>query len=384
MALECQADLFEIPEDILYFNCAAQGPAPRTAAEAGRRAIDRKARPWERARQNLPGEMERTRVQFAALINGDPECVALTGATSYGVAIAARNMRLQRGQSVLVLESQFPSNYYAWQRLAAAQGGTLRVVKRPDDGDWTSAVLEALSADTGIGLVTLPQVHWVDGGVLDLAAIAPAIHALGAGFVIDATQSIGAMPFDVVALDPDFVACSAYKWLLSPDQTGYLYVAPRHLDGEPVEHNHAGRIGDGPMTQGPGYGDRFKPGARRYDQGAADAMIHMPMAVAAMDAVLSWGVPEIGAYLAPLIDRIADHAEARGWGVPPKAHRSPHFIGLSVPHEVAFDLDVRLAGEGVYLSLRDGRIRIAPHLFNRVEQADALFVALDRHLRQAA
>ena len=70
--------------------------------------------------------------------------------------------------------------------------------------------------------------------------------------------------------------------------------------------------------------------------------------------------------------------------MPPKAHRSPHFIGLSVPHPVASDLDVRLAKEDVYLSLRDGRIRIAPHLFNRVEQVEALFAALDRHLRKAA
>ena len=384
MALDCQADLFEVPGHILYFNCAAQGPAPKRAADAGRRAVERKSRPWEKARQDLSAEMERTRVQFAALINGDPECVALTGATSYGIAIAARNMKLVRGQAILVLESQFPSNYYAWQRLAAARGGTLRVVKRLTDGDWTSAVLEALAADSNIGVVTLPQVHWVDGGVLDLARIAPAVHALGAGFVIDATQSIGAMPFDVASLDPDFVTCSAYKWLLSPDQTGYLYVAPRHLDGEPVEHNHAARVGTVPMTHGPGYGDRFKPGARRYDQGAADAMIHMPMAVAAMDQLLAWGVPEIGGYLAPIIDRIADQAELRGWSVPPKAHRSPHFIGLSVPHPVASDLDVRLAKEDVYLSLRDGRIRIAPHLFNRVEQVEALFAALDRHLRKAA
>jgi selenocysteine lyase/cysteine desulfurase len=138
------------------------------------------------------------------------------------------------------------------------------------------------------------------------------------------------------------------------------------------------------MTHGPGYGDRFKPGARRFDQGAADAMIHMPMAVAAMDELLGWGVPQIGAYLSPLIDLIADHAEHRGWSVPPKAHRSPHFIGLSLPHPVASDLDARLAAEGTYLSLRDGRIRIAPHVFNRVEQVEDLFAALDRQLRKAA
>jgi len=384
MTLGCQAHLFDLPEDILYFNCAAQGPAPKAATAAGHRGVDRKAHPWDPDRGSLPAEMERTREQFAALINAEADQIALSTATSYGIAIAANNLSIKPGQTILVLESQFPSNYYAWIRLARRDGGEIRVVRRPADGDWTAAVLEHLQPGAPVAIVTLPQVHWVDGGVLDLAAIADATHALGAAFVIDATQSIGAMPFDVQRLDPDFVACSAYKWLLSPDQTGYLYVAPRHLDGEPIEHNHQGRIGDTPMTHGPGYGDRYKAGARRFDQGAADSMIHVPMAVAAMDQILDWGVEAIAATLAPIVDRIAAQAEARGWAAPPKAHRSPHFIGLSLPFAVAADLDARLAAQGTYLSLRDGRIRISPYLYNTEDQVDRLFAVLDREVRSAA
>lgn len=384
MPLSCQLDAFDVPGDTLYFNCAAQGPAPRVAAEAGRRAIDRKARPWEPERQKLGAEMERCREQFGALIHTEADAIALTGATSYGIAIAARNLTLEPGAKVLVLESQFPSNYYAWQALARRSGGGIEVVRRPTDGDWTSAVLDALAERSAIGIVALPQVHWVDGAVLDLELIAPAVHALGAAFVLDATQSIGAMPLDVVKLDPDFVACSAYKWLLSPDQAGYLYVAPRNWNGEPIEFNHATRIGDGPMTLSPGYGETYRDGARRFDQGTADTMIHTPMSVAAMDLILDWTVPEIGAYLEPIVDQIADMAEERGWSAPPKAHRSRHFIGISLPYPVSPDLDARLASDGVYVSLRDGRIRIAPYLYNTVEQVGVLFGALDRAVKAAA
>lgn len=384
MPLACQADAFELPDDILYFNCASQGPAPRVAAEAGRRAVDRKARPWEPERQRLGAEMDRARAQFASLINADPSTIALTGATSYGVAIAARNLSLEAGGRILVLESQFPSNYYAWQRLADRRGGGLAVVRRPDGGDWTSAVLETLAADPRIGIVALPQVHWVDGGVLDLARIAPVVRDRGAAFVLDATQSIGAMPLDVAALDPDFLACSAYKWLLSPDQAGYLYVAPRHWEGEPLEYNHQVRIGDGPMSLTPGYGDRFLPGARRFDVGIADTMIHMPMACAAMELILGWGVERIAGYLEPITDRIAALAESRGWWVPPKPHRARHFTGITLPFPVAPDLDARLAAEGCYIALRDARIRVSPYLYNRVEQVDYLFDALDRAVRAAA
>lgn len=374
--------LFDLPDDVVYMNCAAQGPAPRAAAEAGRRAVDRKARPWEPERQNLAAEMTRARELFAGFLGAAGDDVAITTATSYAVAIAARNIRVEPGQAIVVLEAQFPSNLYAWQRLAERDGARMVVVPRPSDGDWTSAVLGRIGADTG--LVALPNVHWVDGGVLDLGPIADVAHAQGAAILIDATQSIGVLPLDIARIDPDYVACSAYKWLLSPDQSGYCYVAPRRQNGEPVEHNHAGRIGEGPMTLSPGYGARFKAGAQRFDQGAADAMIHTPMAVAAMEQIVAWGVDQVAEGIAPVVDRVADLALDRGWWVPPKPHRSPHFIGLRLPEPPAPDLADRLAAENIHVSLRDGRIRVAPYLFTRLEEVDTLFAALDRLVRRAA
>lgn len=374
--------LFDLSDDVVYMNCAAQGPAPRAAADAGRRAVDRKARPWEKERENLTAEMARARELFAGFIGASAADIALSTATSYAVATAANSITLDAGQTVLVLEGQFPSNLYAWQLLAERSGATVDVVPRPADGDWTSAVLDRLGPQTG--LVTLPNVHWVDGGVLDLIPIAEATHAQGAALFIDATQSIGVLPLDVARLDPDYVACSAYKWLLSPDQCGYLYVAPRRQHGLPVENNHAGRIGDGPMTLTPGYGARFQPGAKRFDQGAADSMIHMPMAVAAMEQIEAWGLDAIAGGISPVVDRIAEEAESRGWWVPPKAHRSPHFIGLALPQPPAPDLADRLAAENIHVSLRSARVRVAPYLFTLMEEVDTLFRALDRAVRAAA
>lgn len=378
MPIENQKHLFDLPDGVVYLNCAAQGPAPIAARDAGRRAVERKARPWEPERLRLADEMARCRELFAGFVGAGAGDIALTGATSYAMAVAAANVRIEPGQTVVMLEAQFPSNYYIWRRVAARDGGEVVIVPRPADGDWTSAVLDHLGPDTG--LVALPNVHWVDGGLIDLLPIAAAVHADGAVLVVDATQSIGAQPFDVRRVDPDFVACSAYKWLLSPDQSGYLYVAPRHQHGEPVEHNHATRIGDAPMTLSPGYGERFRQGAPRFDQGTADSMIHMPMAVAAMQQIAEWGVEAIAATLSPLVDRIADEAEARGWRVPPKPHRAPHFIGITLPEPPAPDLAERLAAGNVHVSLRDGRIRVSPYLFNGMEDVAALFAALDRNL----
>lgn len=378
MSLGSQKHLFDLPDGVVYMNCAAQGPAPIAARDVGRRAVDRKARPWDPERQKLGAEMERTRALFAGFIGATANDIALTGATSYGMAVAAANVRIERGQAIVMIEGQFPSNYYIWQRVAARDGGRVVIVPRPSDGDWTSAVLQHLGPDTG--LVALPNVHWTDGGVIDLVPVADAVHAIGAILVIDATQSIGVCPFDVGRIDPDYVACSAYKWLLSPDQAGYLYVAPRRQEGEPIEHNHATRIGDGPMTLSPGYGDRFKAGASRFDQGTADAMIDVPIAAASMEQITAWGVEAIAATMEPLIDAIADRAEERGWRVPPKAHRSPHFIGIKLGQTPELDLADRMAAEGVYVSLRDSRVRVAPYIFNDLSDVDVLFEVFDRQV----
>lgn len=96
------------------------------------------------------------------------------------------------------------------------------------------------------------------------------------------------------------------------------------------------------------------------------------------------GVEAIASGIEPIVDRIADEAANRGWGVPPKPYRSPHFIGLTLPEPPMPDLAERLAADNVHVSLRSGRVRVAPYLFNRVEEVEILFAALDRYVRSAA
>ena len=301
-----QKHLFDIPDGVTYLNCAAQSPSLKRSDEAGRRGLARKHHPWSPERANLDREIAEARHLFGALIGAPAETIALMTSTSYGAAIGAANLSVGRGQNVVVLANQFPSNYYAWQIVAERDGAKIVVVERPADGDWTRAVVERIDEQTG--LVALPNCHWMDGGALDLGVIAERVHAVGARFFIDATQSIGVKPLDVGILDPDFVACSGYKWLLSPDGVGFLYVAPSHLDGMPIENNHAGRIAESSMETGAGYGRDYVRGAARFDQGAADSMIHIPMAVAALEQISEWGVGAIEASLRPLVDEIAEAA----------------------------------------------------------------------------
>lgn len=265
--MECQRAAFDFADEgLCYLNSSYLGPLPLTARAAAADACDRQASPWAHL-AGKPGEqlssfyadVEDARAGFAALIGATADDIALTPATSYAMAVACKNLlpvgTLGPGDQVLVIEQQFQSNYYVWEEAATAAGAEMLVVSRPANFDWTTAILEALgysatspqtdctikaeaaSASTlrRIKLVTLPTVHWQDGSRLDLVTIGAACRAIGAKFVVDATQSAGAVPFDVSMVQPDFLTVSAYKWLLCPYGLAFLYASPDNQQGVPLE-----------------------------------------------------------------------------------------------------------------------------------------------------
>ncbi len=373
--LECQRHRFDVPRHIAYFNTAAFSPFLHTVAEAGRAAVDRRLRIWEVSSSELPDGADQARALFGRLINAEPDDIAVTPATSYGIAVAAANLDLAAGQNIVVLEDQFPSNYYIWVEKASAAGATMRVVSRPANGDWTPGVLKAIADDTGI--VALPNCHWMDASLLDLVAIGARCREVGAGFAIDATQSVGAQPIDVKAIQPDFLACSAYKWLLSPYTLAFLYAAPHRCDGRPLELHNGNHD---PGQQHGTYSSALRPTAARYDMGERTNQTLLPMACVAMQQLLDWGVGEIADSLGALTDRIAEAASERGYAHPPREHRARHFIGITPPDGVPDGLVDALAAEDVYVAPRGASIRISPHLHNDEADIERLFAALDKHL----
>ncbi len=234
---------------------------------------------------------------FGRLINAQADAIAVTPATSYGIAVAAANLDLAAGQNIVVLQDQFPSNYYVWVEKAARAGAAVRVVPRPGNGDWTPGVLDAIGADTAIA--ALPGCHWMDASLLNLEAAGARCREVGAAFVIDATQSVGAQRFDIEKFQPDYLACSAYKWLLSPYSLAFLYAAPHRRSGRPLELHNGNHD---PAQQQGTYSAALRQTAARYDMGERTNLTLLPMACAAMGQLRAWNVGEIADSLGLLTD----------------------------------------------------------------------------------
>jgi selenocysteine lyase/cysteine desulfurase len=369
-----QRQAFDIPPDIAYFNTASLSPHLRRAREAGERALERRGRPWTITSEDWFSDTERLRGLFARLIGADAEGVALVPATSYGFAVAARNLGLRAGDRILVLAGEFPSGIHSWRAAARRAGAEIVTVARERGQTWSDAILGIL--DERIRVVSVPQVHTTDGALVGLEAVAERTHAVGARLVVDACQSVGVMPFDVERLRPDFLVTVGYKWLLAPFSLAYLYVAEEHRDGEPLEENWIARVGAEDFTGLDDYSDEYQPGARRFDMGARTSFNLTPMAIAAIEQLLEWQLPRIAATLAETTDVLAARAAELGLRPSPADRRGPHILGLDLPDEARARVLPALAEANCFVAIRGGTLRIAPHLHTTPEDVDRLMSAL--------
>jgi selenocysteine lyase/cysteine desulfurase len=276
-----------------------------------------------------------------------------------------------------VLAEEYPSGIYTWRRLAGETGAEILTVVRPPGQSWTDAVLAAL--DERVRVVSVPNVHWTDGALVDVDAVAARARALDARLVLDASQSAGAMPLDVTALRPDFLITVGYKWLLGPFGRGYLWVAPEHRDGQPLEENWIVRAGSDDFSGLVEYRDEYQPGARRYDQGQRTLFELTPMAIAALDQILAWGVDRIAASLATVTADIARRAASLGLdAATPGAGeaRGGHRLGLRLPGKARDRVMVALRQANCYAAPRGDALRVSPHLHVTPADVDRFFGAL--------
>ena len=377
-ALPSQRALFDMPRGVAYLNAASWSPLPLATQEAGRAAVGRKGRPWTLDPDFASGQHERARLAAARLIGAAPEDVALIPSVSYGVATAAKLVRPAPGSRVLTIEDDHSSPVLEWMVRAKEGGFTVETVPRPADGDWTAALLAAIERKGAppVAMASFSNVHWSDGGLVDLRRVAAALRAQGSLLLVDATHAAGVMRIDVGELDPDFLIFPTYKWVLGPYGRAFLFVAKRHQDGVPLEQTSHGRRAV-VATADTYFADTgYAEGARRFDMGERDHFVSLEMAAIGMEMMARWGHEPVTARLARLTRRIADGLSDCLVTITDEAHRAPHILSLGFPGGMKDGLVEALAARDIHVARRLGRMRISPHVYNDEEDADRLVTAL--------
>ena len=226
-------------------------------------------------------------------------------------------------------------------------------------------MLAAIGPKTSI--VACPQVHWADGGQLDLPAISQAARLQGAALVLDLTQSLGVLPFDMDAIQPDFAVVAGYKWLLGPYSIGALYVHPQHQNGEALEENWIGRDKSEDFARLVDYADQYAAGARRFDVGERSGFQLIPSANTSIKQMLDWDAAQIAETLSAKTLAIAEAVAPLGLR-DSTPERAGHYLCLSLPSHAPADLVKRLGARQIHVSQRGDRLRVTPHVYN--DEAD--------------
>lgn len=379
--LSNQRHLFSLPEELSYLNNAYMAPNLKTVEEAGVAAVRRKNQPHLIKPSDFFEPAERLRADLATLIDSpDAQQVVLIPSVSYGMAVVAHNLPLQKGENIVISEEQFPSNVYPWMRLCEERGAELRRVAAPAGPNrgkaWTQAILEAIDSKTR--LVSTGHIHWADGTLLDLKAIRKRSREAGAWMAIDGTQSVGALPFSVREIQPDALVCGAYKWLMGPYSIGMAYFGPALNEGKPLEENWMNRLHAEDFANLVNYQDAYQPGALRYEVGEHSNFTLLPMFQAAVTQLLKWQPEHIQDYCKALSKEPLAYLAGQGISVAPPEQRVGHLFGLRLPSgpgNKAADKETikkRLEEQQVLVSFRGDAIRVSCHLYNTAQDFEKL------------
>jgi selenocysteine lyase/cysteine desulfurase len=376
-----QRSLFDIPEGIAYFNCAYHGPQLNASREALIAGLQQNSHPWERTPISFFEDAETLRRLAAELYGGDADGYAVVPAVSYGMSTVARIMepRLRRGDTVLLIADDFPSNVLPWRRIAREVGVELRTVAHPADGDWTRAIVSAI--DRSVKIVSAATCHWTNGARIDLLPIRAACRAVDAVLAVDATQTLGAMPLSIDTIQPDFLVAASYKWQLGPYGCGLFYISERWRDARPLEESWLARTNAEDFTSLADYSDAYMAGARRFDVGEKGSRTVLPGTIAALKQIKAWGIENISESIGWINSDLSDFLRELGFQVPDAERRCRHLLGARLPKGYEGNLTGELKTRGIYISQRGSSLRFAPHLHIADRDVDRLKNALRELIR---
>jgi len=375
--LSNQSYLFSLPSDVTYLNGAYMAPLSKAVAEVGKKALLLKENPTLVSGEDFFSHTAKLKQVFAKLIDVEnANQIAVIPSVSYGMATVANNITLKPNDEIVLLQEQFPSNVYVWQKLAKKYDAKIVFIKpsklqRHRGQAWNKRILDSINSKTAV--VALPHVHWADGTLFDLETIRKKTKDNKALLIIDGTQSVGALPFSVAKIQPDALVCAGYKWLMGAYSFGVAYFSERFNEGSPIEENWINRYNSQDFAGLVNYESRYQEGAGRYNVGEVSNFIATPMLTKAIAQILEWQPQNIQNYCQSISKEAIIALRQLGCFIEDDNYRAKHLFGVYLPDNIDIEkLKERFTAQKVYVSFRGTAIRVSPNVYNTKADFDKL------------
>ena len=356
-----------------FLNHAAVSPLPIPARDAMAAFLESRTQYGRQRLDEWKPRVTEARQRIAQLINVQPEHITFTRNTSFGLNIVANGLDWREGDNVVVPHTEFVANVYVWRNLER-RGVEVRFV--PDRAGRILPEDVEAAMDARTRLLAVSFVEFQTGFRNDLAALKDICHRRGIPICVDAIQGLGVLPLDASALELDFVAAGAQKFLLGPIGIGFLYIRPDWLPR--LDRFISGWMGTVDPMNFFAYDLPFREDAWRYEEGSLSTVLIVGWNES-LRLFLETGVANIEAHVRALTDRLLAGLHRLGVEViTPHARWSERSaIVTFIPKGDAQALARALDKAGIAVSERGGGIRVSVHGYNTVEEIERLLTTLE-------
>jgi len=368
--------LFPVTGKSLYLNHAAVSPYSKKVSKALKDFID--ARTFSENVDLYPSiveKIEEARSNLASLTGADPDCIALVKNTTEALNILVRSLSLKRNDRILLFEREFPANIYPFLNMER-KGIKVDFVPERENRFFLEDVEKSIQP--GTRLLSVSHVEFLTGFKHNLIALGELCHKKGVVFCVDTIQSAGAVPIDVEEMKIDCIACGGHKWLMGPMGTGFLFVRKGLLPKlDPV---FAGWLGVKDAWNFFDYHLTFLPSARRFE-GATQNFLGFHGLCASTKLLLEVGFPLISESILTITHRLMEGLAERGLRIITPRNDDERAGIVTFAIQDAQKIFEHLKAHKVFIALREGFLRVAPHFYNTEEEVDLFLKRLDCAMR---
>jgi selenocysteine lyase/cysteine desulfurase len=303
-----------------------------------------------------------------------------------GILAIAHALPWRRGDRILVLEGEFPTNVTPWQQTARRHDLELVWMKAEDFRTDRDRALEEFERHlaAGIRLVAISAVQFTTGQRMPLETMGGLCRRHGSELFVDAIQAAGIVPLDMERMQIDYLACGSHKWLMAPEGVGFVYVSPEKADSllpdmsAWISHEDAfAFLGGGPETLR--YDRPFQKGARMLEAGTFNS-IGCAGLKASVELIQSIGVAKIHSHVQQWLNALEPKLQERGFEsarMTDSADRSGILSVWPPDDRPAADWARTLGEHGISCASPAGWLRFAPHWPNGLEEVERVVAAID-------
>ena len=370
--IKCQKHLFNLDTSEYYLNCAYKSPLLKNGEILAIQALKKERNPSYLKPFDYFNISEEIRTEFSKIINSNKDEVAIIPSSSYGFANVFNNLKIN-GNKAITVENEFPSGYFSIKKWCSEKNIQLETIKRNNLSaqDWNKKIINSIDSDTSV--VIISSVHWMNGTKFDLKKIGEKCKNNNTFFIVDGTQSVGALSIDVKDFKIDALICAGYKWLFGPYSMALGYYSSKFNDGIPIEESWMNRTNAQDFSNLTEYDSKYKPMAGRYNVGETTNFILSPIMLNGLKQINSWGINNIESYCKKLSKIVISELSPLGIAFENENYFTYHLFSLGLPkHLNLLTFKKILEKKKIRVSIRGANLRVSINVFNDEKDIDKL------------